>query len=161
MGHQQHFACGEQAGSAQDVTETRGYLWGAGLVLRASAWREIEASGFRFFNGDRSGRALSSGGDTELCAALALAGWRLHYEPGLRLRHFMPEGRLNRAYHERLLQGFGEASIVLEVYLNALSGKPTLRRDQLVDTMRLLSSWMRARMWSEPQRAERRMKRSF
>ena len=35
---QNYYAVGQQGEQAGDVTDTRGYLWGAGLCLRKSAW---------------------------------------------------------------------------------------------------------------------------
>jgi glycosyltransferase involved in cell wall biosynthesis len=92
--HQSSYAVGCQAPDAGDVTWTRGFLWGAGLAARREALARLFDRGFRPALTDRSGRELTSGGDTELCLALRLAGWRLYYDPALRLRHHLPAGRL-------------------------------------------------------------------
>jgi len=114
------YAVGRQAEASGDVTNTRGYLWGAGLVVRRSAWTELLRAGFRFFLDDRTGSRLRSGGDTEICHGLHLRGWRLHYESALAFRHFMPKGRLDWRYFRRLYRSFGVASIVLDTYVLAL-----------------------------------------
>lgn len=114
------FAIGQQAEASGDITGSRGYLWGAGLTVRREAWRELLAAGFEFFLEDRSGKRLKSGGDTEICHALNLRGWRLYYESALGFRHFIPRGRLAWRYSRRLYRSFGEASVVLDTYRLAL-----------------------------------------
>jgi cellulose synthase/poly-beta-1,6-N-acetylglucosamine synthase-like glycosyltransferase len=123
------FAVGELSSEAADVTWSKGYLWGAGLSIRKQAWQKLHADGFTPLLQDRSGSSLSSGGDTELCRALRLAGWRLHYDPRLRLQHFMPAGRLTWDYLRRLRRAFGVSSVAIEAYDLALrsDGSP-LRR---------------------------------
>lgn len=120
--HRRHYAVGSQGDATGDVTWTRGYLWGAGLSLRRQAWRQLVDAGFQNVLQDRRGTALASGGDSELCAALRLAGWRLWYEPHLRLQHFLPAPRLTWPYLRALHRGFGAASIALRPY--ALAALP-------------------------------------
>jgi glycosyltransferase involved in cell wall biosynthesis len=115
-----HYAVGRQADTSGDVTESRGYLWGAGLVLRRAAWCELLAAGFEFFLDDRTGRRLRSGGDTEICNGLRLRGSRLIYESRLSFCHYLPAGRLRWRYSRRLLRSFGDASVVLTTYHLAL-----------------------------------------
>ena len=123
------FAVGELTAEAADVTWSKGYLWGAGLSVRKQAWKKLHAEGFTSLLQDRSGSSLSSGGDTELCRALRLAGWHLHYDPRLRLQHFMPAGRLTWDYLRRLRRAFGVSSVAIEAYDLALrSDGSSLRR---------------------------------
>jgi len=114
------YAIGEQADEVADVTKSRGYLWGAGLVLRREAWRDLFAAGFEFLLDDRTGTRLRSGGDTEICHGLHLRGWGLRYDSALSFRHFLPKERLLWEYCRKLYRSFGEASVVLDTYLLAL-----------------------------------------
>ncbi|MFN0084182.1 MAG: glycosyltransferase [Blastocatellia bacterium] len=114
------YAVGEQGASAGDVTESRGYLWGAGLTLRREALDRLIRGGFDSRLIGRRGAELSSGEDTELCFALRLSGWRLWYDPELQLKHYLPEHRLSWAYARRLNAGFGQASVHLDPYEIAL-----------------------------------------
>jgi hypothetical protein len=114
--HKASYAVGQQAPKAGDVTGTRGFLWGAGLTVRREALAQLFDRGFFCVLEDRNRHTLSSGGDSELCLALCLAGWRLHYEPALRLKHFIPAGRLKWNYLRRLHRGFGRSKPVLESY---------------------------------------------
>lgn len=131
------YAVGDQGPVVGDVTDTRGYLWGAGLTVRKAAWRALREGGFRMLLTDRRGSALKSGGDSELCFALALAGWRLWYDPQLRLRHFLPTGRLSWNYLRRLHRSFGAASVILDLY-SAVKNMPA---DGFVEEMRLSWPW--------------------
>jgi glycosyltransferase involved in cell wall biosynthesis len=110
------YAVGQQAPKAGDIGWTRGFLWGAGLTVRREALAQLFDGGFCSALEDRSGQTLSSGGDSELCFAMRLAGWRLYYEPEMRFKHFIPEGRLNWNYVRRLHRGFGRSKPVLGVY---------------------------------------------
>jgi len=122
--YQRHFACGEQAEGAGDVTLTRGYLWGAGLTLRRAAWQQLLDEGFDWTLSDRRGTELSAGGDEELGYALRRAGWRLWYEPALRLWHYMPPGRLRWAYLRRMHRGFGASRVALDRLLAGSTARP-------------------------------------
>lgn len=125
------YAVGQQADASGDVTLTRGYLWGAGLTIRKSIWEQLRFNGFRSLLADRQGMVLSSGGDTELCLAFILAGWKLRYDERLKFQHFMPPSRLQWSYLRRLHRGFGVATVGVDPYLFALEGNPARCRDRL------------------------------
>ncbi len=148
---QGYYACGAQ-GEPGDVTETRGYLWGAGMTVRRSAWRGLVEGGFRPLLVDRRGRSnYNSGGDSEICFALRLSGWRLWFEPGLHLWHSLSSHRLKWSYLRRLVRGVGGSSVGLDPYLRAL-GHP--------GTEQVSGSWVREarRIWTHlrEQRERRR-----
>ena len=123
-GYRSSYAVGPQGSEAGDITWTRGYLWGAGLTIRKSAWQRLVEEGFRHLLSDRRGKTLNAGGDSELCFALRLAGWRLWYEPRLRLRHSLPANRLKWNYLRRLHRGFGASSVGFDPYLFAPQKSP-------------------------------------
>jgi len=142
------YAVGEQWTEPGDITQTRGYLWGAGLSIRKTAWEQLMSNGFRSLLVDRKGSSLGAGGDAELCFALRLAGWRLWYEPRLRLRHFITERRLNWQYLRMLNRGFGAASVGTDPYEialrdNRLGIKEWLRRTWCWRTLATLKSLVR------------------
>lgn len=134
---QNYYAVGQQASGAGDVTEARGYLWGAGLCLRKTAWDNLAENHFTFLLSDRSGNSLSSGGDAELCYALRLSGWKLWYEPQLKMSHFLPAVRLQWSYLRRLSRAFGSATLSLDAYEFALKGEPL----GILDRLRRTWSW--------------------
>jgi cellulose synthase/poly-beta-1,6-N-acetylglucosamine synthase-like glycosyltransferase len=115
--YKESYAVGPQAPETGDITEKRGYLWGAGLTIRRSAWMKIKNGGFTFGSSGRQGDNLHAGEDSELCFALRLSGWRLWYDSGLRLTHFIKTEKLTWKYLRCLQRGFGASSIWFDPYL--------------------------------------------
>ena len=110
------YALGVQGLASGDVTQKRGYLWGAGLtVRRADMMRLYDCPGFPVMTG-RTGKKLSAGDDFEICAGLILLGLQLHYDHRLRLRHCIPRERLSPEYLSRLYSGFQEQEAGLRYY---------------------------------------------
>lgn len=95
------YATGPKGEPSGDVTE-RFAICGAGLTLRHSALTDLSRKGFRLISVDRIGTALTSGGDAELGYCVRLAGWRLWIDPRLRMKHFLPDRRLQWGYARRL-----------------------------------------------------------
>ncbi len=96
-------------------------LYGAGLNIRKTVWDHLMANGFSFVLSDRSGISVTSGGDSELCLAVILAGFELHYDPDLRFYHFMPQGRLNWDYLIKLIESFGRTDPVINIYISSIN----------------------------------------
>lgn len=106
------YAAGPQYEEEGDITDARtSLLWGAGLQIRKRVFSGLVQTGFYFMSVGRSGASLSSGEDVELCLAIRAAGWRLHYLPDLRYRHFLPQSRLSWQYLRRLFRGSGQSSV--------------------------------------------------
>jgi glycosyltransferase involved in cell wall biosynthesis len=117
------YAAGPQGPTPGDVTASRGHLWGAGLTVRRAAWDHLVGHGFRPLLVDRQGETnFNSGGDSEICFALRLAGWRLWFEPRLRLRHFLLAHRLDWGYLRRMFRGVGASSVGFDPYCRAYDG---------------------------------------
>jgi glycosyltransferase involved in cell wall biosynthesis len=96
------FANGPQAATSGSVR--RKFVYGAGSVIRKSAYEVLLHAGFKPLLTDRIGGKLSSGGDYELCYAIALAGYEIWYDEGLKFRHFMSKGRLEWDYLVRFIK---------------------------------------------------------
>jgi hypothetical protein len=117
------YAAGSQ-GEAGDVTESRGYLWGGGFILRGQAWDQLVTGGFRpRLVGKRASGDVGSGDDAELCRALQLAGWRLWFEPRLRLEHRIAAHRIDWWVLRRMYRGIGSATAQLDPYEYAVRGE--------------------------------------
>jgi glycosyltransferase involved in cell wall biosynthesis len=117
--YQDSYAVGPQADEAGDVTDDRGFLWGAGLTVRKSVWQGLIEQGFQILLSGRKGEGPSTScEDYELCLAIRLAGWRLWYDPRLQLQHFIPSARLRWDYLRQLKRGFGAGSVGLDAYFN-------------------------------------------
>lgn len=123
---QHGYAAGTQADlqtgriSEGNITWKRGFVWGAGMIIRKKAMNELYDKGFKSLMSDRKGNQLSSGGDSELCFALVLSGWEVWYDTRLKLKHCMTAGRLEWQYLIRLFQGFGITSVGLDLYEKAI-----------------------------------------
>jgi len=117
------FAIGKQGDQSGDITWTRGYVWGASMIVRRSAFRKLIKNGFRSRLTDRKGNTLSAGGDTEICYALRNDGWKIWYDSSLKFKHHIPHDRLDWQYLRKLFRGFGQASAVLDIYLKRASNK--------------------------------------
>ncbi len=117
------FAIGKQAEQNGDITWKRGYVWGAAMIVRRSAFRKLIKKGFRSRLTDRKGNTLSAGGDTEICYALRNEDWKIWYDSSLKFKHHIPHDRLDWQYLRKLFRGFGQASAVLDIYLKRSSIK--------------------------------------
>lgn len=127
--YQRAYAVGELGCAAKYVPFDA--LWGAGLCLRRQAWRQLREAGFVPCLVGRRGKSLTAGEDSEICAALSILGWKLWYDPRLRLKHFIPAGRLTWRYARRLGRGFGHANVALGRYRGILSPKRGGWREEL------------------------------
>jgi cellulose synthase/poly-beta-1,6-N-acetylglucosamine synthase-like glycosyltransferase len=114
-----------------DITSSGLSVCGAGLTLRQSAWRQLRSNGFTPILSGRRGASLIGNEDNELCFALRLAGWHLWVEPRLRLKHFLPAGRLTWKYARRLHRAAGFSGVPLDAYFYGALPKPTHIRPKL------------------------------
>ncbi|GAA4303359.1 glycosyltransferase [Nibribacter koreensis] len=113
------FANGPQAKASGQVPNN--VVYGAGCVLRKSAYDKLLKANFRPLLLDRQGICLTAGGDYELCYNMALAGYSIWYEDRLRFKHFMPNGRLSWAYTLRLIKEGArsfESIVPYRIFLN-------------------------------------------
>lgn len=117
---QNSYAVGPQGEQAGDITWGKGVLSGAGLTIRKPAWEALMRKGFRPLLVGHKGKTLTCGEDYELCLALCLEGWRIWYEPKLRLRHYLPANRLKWQYLLSMVRKWGAATIYLAPYYIAL-----------------------------------------
>lgn len=109
------YAVGRQNQVSGDVTE-KGYVWGAGMVIRKTILEKLFAVGFESFLTGRNGEKLSSGDDNEICKWAILLGYRLHYLENLKLEHFITKRRLTDDYVKSLYEGHAESNGTLHYY---------------------------------------------
>ena len=114
------YVVGPKLEASADFTDRPCEIPGAGLTVRRVAWRRLRDNGFTFRSAGRRGAELLAGEDTELCCALKLSGWRLRYDPALRLTHFIPRHRLSWDYLRRQARGWGMSTPMLDPYYGAL-----------------------------------------
>lgn len=108
------FAAGEQADRPGKVMKNR--IYGAGCVIRRSAYLKLRELGFRSLLTDRKGTALTSGGDHELCFALSIMGYDIWYDDRLRFSHFITKDRLTWQYLMRYARESSRCFDVLTSY---------------------------------------------
>ncbi len=113
--YQGSYACGVQAIHSGDIS-ARGYVWGAGFVIRKVVLEKCLALDFQFFCSDRIGKELMSGGDSEICKWYLLANTKLWYDERLKYRHYMSQDRLTKPYLEKLFRGFKISNKYLNTY---------------------------------------------
>jgi glycosyltransferase involved in cell wall biosynthesis len=121
------FTVGAQ-GEPGDVTKTRGWLWGSGLILRKYAWQRIWQLGFRpRLRGYSGSKSLAGGDDVEIVLALKLNGWRLWYEPSLRYRHAIKPDRLKWSSLRKWYRDYGKVKVIHDSYHEAQRPLPSLK----------------------------------
>ncbi|MFH1176930.1 MAG: hypothetical protein V1750_05945, partial [Acidobacteriota bacterium] len=113
-------------------------LFGAGLAFRTAVLHEIFHGALPLFLTGHQGRKLSRGEDSELCLRAVLAGWELHREESLVLRHVILHRRLKWGYALRARRGGGRADAILLLYKELAEGRMPLdfrkRSDELRQT---------------------------
>ena len=95
--NQQNYAVGVPALHSGDLSK-RGYLFGAGMIVRRSVLQRCYDAGFVSLCSGRKQGQLLAGDDSDICKWFLLAGYRLWYEENLVFEHFMPENRLTKSY---------------------------------------------------------------
>jgi glycosyltransferase involved in cell wall biosynthesis len=113
--YQGDYAVGVQGIASGDISH-RGYVWGAGAVVRRSMFLKFLDSGFDFLCAGRQGDKLSSGEDSEFCQWHLLAGLKLWYDERLIFSHYIPENRLTKAYLGKMHEGFAASYTYLKKY---------------------------------------------
>lgn len=110
------YAVGETNYPDGNITNTRGRVFGAGMVLNRTFWNDVQKHQLSTLLSDRKGKELSTGGDTELCWYARILTYEIHYASSLTLQHFMASGRLTWQYCRKLQRGIGQSLAYLGVY---------------------------------------------
>ena len=131
-----YFAVSKQGKRNGDITEKKGCVYGAGMVLRKSHWKRLKDAGFKHLLRDRKGTSLSSGGDTEYCYALRLLGYKMWYDEGLYFQHYMTSGRMSLSYVSRLRKAMAYSNFMLWSYLDLLKGEPRANKTFLQESLK-------------------------
>lgn len=109
--------------------EKEGYtngVYGAGMAIRKGILKTVTDNHLMFLN-DRKENQLTSGGDSEICYRIQLAGYQILYSSQLTFKHFLPVKRLTWDYIKKLHVGFAKTNVILNLYERALnSSNPKL-----------------------------------
>lgn len=144
------YACGAHSVGAGDVTDSLGFVFGAGSTLRRPAWEKLRASGFTFYTTTIRGKGGWAGEDLELCAAIKASGWRIHFEPRLTLKHFMPATRITWPQARRHARALGTSALAIDPYCISPRGASGLRA-------RLRRTWL----WQAAAKVRALLRRGF
>lgn len=109
------YAIGSQSIYSGDIS-LRGYVWGAGSIMKTQVLKKIYQHGLSTILSDRTGQALASGGDSELCKWYLLLGFVLWYDERMMFKHYVPTSRLSKEYLTGLLKGHESANKLLGIY---------------------------------------------
>lgn len=126
-----NFAVGEFGEAILDMTDLRGFVWGAGMAFRRTVFEDLKKMRHQMLTSDRSGKSLSSGGDSEFCFAARLLGYRIYYHPDLQLKHYISKERLAFSYIQKLNFSFGRATPMLDCYKKKYHEQPEAIRPSL------------------------------
>lgn len=121
---------------------------GAGLCVRrevALHYLELNETGRRAFQLDRTGDSLVSGGDNDLAACACDLGLGIGIMTSLKLQHLIPPVRLTAEYLTRLAEGIHFSSALLD----QARGLPVLPRSP----GRRFIDWVRLHRTPPPHRA--------
>lgn len=129
------YGSGPQAAKSGKVN----YVHGAGIILRSEAYRQVAKADFKFLLTDRKGNQLTSGGDYELCYAIALSGFDIWYDKELTFSHYITSDRLTKAYCYRFIRESAPAIDVLDVYRYYLKDHNFLNINFYVEQFRLIA----------------------
>lgn len=138
--YQEYYAVGVQ-NIESSIINNRGYVWGAGMVVRRNDLLNIFDSGFVSLLTDRNGNDLSSGGDSEICSWFLIIGKDLYYNEDLIFKHFIEPSRLSKEYFERLKKGMSLSRNVLIEYnivINYINKKNKLNFFKIISILKNL-----------------------
>lgn len=134
-------AVGIQSEIDGDITDERGVLYGAGMIVNKLAYKNlIENFQFEFQISDRIGNTLLSSGDHELCLALKKIGFKIHYSKSLTFKHYIPGYRTTIKYYKRLFLGFGMSNAMLSIYYVNKGSLNNIKNDYRYIAMRCLKN---------------------
>ena len=115
------YAVSKQGAESGDITDKKGCLYGAGMMLRKSHWEYLNTLGFQPILTCRRDDKLVSGEDTEYCYALRLLGYKIWYDDRLQFKHYMTQGRMNRKYLSKLRKAVSHSNFVISAYRDQLN----------------------------------------
>lgn len=125
--YQKYFAVGKQGESSGDITNKKGCVFGAGMVIRKSVWGYLNSLGFKPLLTCRRGNLLSYGEDTEYCYVLRLLEYKIWYDQRLHFQHFMLEKRLNLKNISKVRKAISYSNFVCFAYLDEILNKHDMR----------------------------------
>ena len=120
------YAVGAQNAVEGDITSTKGFVYGAGAVVKRELLVTLDQIGFKHVLTDRIGKKMVSGGDNEMGYAIVLLGYKIYYSPELKFQHFIPNNRLTLQYLKKFRIGQTYTATAVKTYENFIFRNSTL-----------------------------------
>ena len=98
----------------ENITENRGFLWGAGMIIRKNILDSGLRQGFAFSDRRRRDH-LVSGVDTEFCWLARIIGYKLYFNQNLQLTHVINAHRMSWINMQHLYRKLGSESISTDI----------------------------------------------
>lgn len=137
-------AVGRQSKISGDITNERGVLYGAGMIINKTAFNILlDQFRFDFLVSDRKGSSLLSSGDHELCLALRRIGYKIYYSDLLQFGHYIPASRTTISYYKKLFFGFGISYALLLPYRTTSTTSYAIKNDYRYLILRCLKNIIR------------------
>lgn len=109
------YAIGKQGEQSGDITQ-RGYMWGAGVVLKTNVLKSIYNHNINSLLMGREGKTLNAGDDAEISCWFLMLGYKFWYDERLYFNHFIAKERLTVDYMKRLFEGFDRTTPIMTSY---------------------------------------------
>lgn len=138
------FAVGRPVTSAGPLQLGLGYVYGAGMAMRKSAWNKLANAGFQSASTDRQGKLLSGGHDVELSHAFRLIGEKVVFDDSLNFKHYIEPRRLTNEYLMALARGSAGSFVAFVYYLMFQRNVTTTHAFMWAYTKRVVSDFLTA-----------------
>ncbi|WP_136669276.1 glycosyltransferase [Flavobacterium sp. H122] len=120
------YAVGAQNETEGDITYKKGYVYGAGAIVKKELLILLDEIGFAHVLTDRIGKKIVSGGDNEIGYAIVLLGYKIYYSQKLKFQHYIPDNRLNLKYLKKFKIGQTYTYTAIKTYEDYIFKKDTL-----------------------------------
>lgn len=98
------------------LLEKDDFVFGASSFYKKDIFTRLEENSYQLHLTGRKGDELLSGEDQELCFLARMMGYKLYRSDRLKFTHVIPQGRISKAYFEKLYRGFGYSSVIISLY---------------------------------------------
>lgn len=116
-------AVGKQNDSEGEIPTKKGFVWGAGLVIRKSVLNKLYDAGFKFSKRIYKNKLIGYADDYELCLFVQLAGYKIYYSEKLKLKHIIASNKLNFKALKNNFFKHGYSSILADSMLLVIDNK--------------------------------------